>query len=460
MSLTKVTYAMIQGSPLNILDFGADPTGVADSAAAFNAAVAAGNYIYFPSGEYKFSSTLTIDDVKGLMLEGAGAAIVTAGTTYAENTVFNFDTAASGSDGLVISNFVGVVIKNIVIKQDHASTGGGNALYLFGGHDFILENVKVDSQTGSTGNGIVLGDGTGATAAFVGKLQNCKVLCEGGGAIVSNTTNTSITLENCYVIGGKYQFEGTVYSSLISCAADGSQFYGYEFTNCNGVTLVSCGAEACELGAIYLNASANINITSFWGTGNNTSGSTTIGDLVFLDGLTGGAGGKNYNITISNPTSSDPDAATVASIYATSNNGTTYVENANTIWLESGIGGNQVWIENELTLSGDNENIAFTPTLDTNWTNVGTPTVTGYYNKKGKLVTVFITVTPATSIKADAGAKILIPWDQLVPSTANVVNDSNVAYGTANINNAEIYLQTMSSAITVPLYVTGQFLIF
>lgn len=460
MSLTKVTYAMIKGSPLNILDFGADPTGVADSTAAFNAAVAEGTYIYFPAGEYKFDSTLTVDGIEGLMLEGAGAGLITAGTTYANNTVFNFDGATAGTDGLVISNFVGLVIKNIVIKQDHASAGGGNALYLFGGHDFILENIKVDSQTGSTGNGIVLGDGTGVTAAFQGKLQNCKVISEGGGAIVSNTTNTSITLESCYVIGGKYQFEGTVYSSLISCAADGSQFYGYEFTNCNGITLVSCGAEACTLGAIYLNACANITITSFWGTGNNTSGSTTIGDLVYLDGITGGAGGKNYNITISNPTSSDPDAATVASIYATSNNGTTYVENANTIWLQSGIGGNQVWIENELTLSGDNENIAFTPTLDTNWTNVGTPTVTGYYNKKGKLVTVFITVTPATSIKADAGAKILIPWDQLVPSTANVVNGSNVAYGTANINNAEIYLQTMGSAITVPLYVTGQFLIF
>lgn len=31
MSLTKVTYSMIYGSPVNVLDFGADPTGAAFS---------------------------------------------------------------------------------------------------------------------------------------------------------------------------------------------------------------------------------------------------------------------------------------------------------------------------------------------------------------------------------------------------------------------------------------------
>jgi hypothetical protein len=30
MALTKVTYAMIEGSPINAVDFGADPTGVND----------------------------------------------------------------------------------------------------------------------------------------------------------------------------------------------------------------------------------------------------------------------------------------------------------------------------------------------------------------------------------------------------------------------------------------------
>jgi polygalacturonase len=39
MSLTKVTYSMIQGTPANVLDFGADPTGSADSTTAIQAAL-------------------------------------------------------------------------------------------------------------------------------------------------------------------------------------------------------------------------------------------------------------------------------------------------------------------------------------------------------------------------------------------------------------------------------------
>ena len=41
MSLTKVSYAMINGAPVNVLDFGADPTGTTDSYAAIQAAISA-----------------------------------------------------------------------------------------------------------------------------------------------------------------------------------------------------------------------------------------------------------------------------------------------------------------------------------------------------------------------------------------------------------------------------------
>ena len=58
MSLTKVSYSMIQGECANVLDFGADPTGVADSTAAFNAAAAASKRVYIPSGTYSVSNVL------------------------------------------------------------------------------------------------------------------------------------------------------------------------------------------------------------------------------------------------------------------------------------------------------------------------------------------------------------------------------------------------------------------
>lgn len=60
MSLTKVSFSMINGIPANVLDFGADPTGTIDSTPAFNAAIATGS-AYVPSGTYLLNGTTNGD---------------------------------------------------------------------------------------------------------------------------------------------------------------------------------------------------------------------------------------------------------------------------------------------------------------------------------------------------------------------------------------------------------------
>jgi hypothetical protein len=61
MSLTKVSYSMITGSPVNVLDYGADPTGAADSQPAIQAAIDAGaTDIVIPAGTYRVNSNITI----------------------------------------------------------------------------------------------------------------------------------------------------------------------------------------------------------------------------------------------------------------------------------------------------------------------------------------------------------------------------------------------------------------
>lgn len=70
MSLTKVTYAMIQGEAANVLDFGADLTGSADSTAAIQAALDASSGVYLPSGTYKITSSLNFNSNNFLFGEG------------------------------------------------------------------------------------------------------------------------------------------------------------------------------------------------------------------------------------------------------------------------------------------------------------------------------------------------------------------------------------------------------
>lgn len=61
MSLTKVSYSMIAGATANIVDFGADATGVADSTAAFQAAVDSGaKSIFIPPGTFKITAPINI----------------------------------------------------------------------------------------------------------------------------------------------------------------------------------------------------------------------------------------------------------------------------------------------------------------------------------------------------------------------------------------------------------------
>lgn len=56
MPLTKVSYSMISGAPANVLDYGADPTGVADSTNSIQAALNSGaGVIFFPFGTYKIA---------------------------------------------------------------------------------------------------------------------------------------------------------------------------------------------------------------------------------------------------------------------------------------------------------------------------------------------------------------------------------------------------------------------
>jgi len=79
MALTKVTYSMIQGEIVNVLDFGADPTGVADSAPAIAAAHATGKPVFYPYGTYKHVGYFP--ECEGAILGEGWSANVGAKTT-------------------------------------------------------------------------------------------------------------------------------------------------------------------------------------------------------------------------------------------------------------------------------------------------------------------------------------------------------------------------------------------
>jgi hypothetical protein len=93
MSLTKVSYAMIQGNPINVLDYGADPSGSADSTTAIQNAINSGaSDIYVPEGTYLVSNI----QIKNTVQKFTGAGASSVGTYFTHKTgstgsVFSWD---------------------------------------------------------------------------------------------------------------------------------------------------------------------------------------------------------------------------------------------------------------------------------------------------------------------------------------------------------------------------------
>lgn len=77
MSLTKVSYSMITGAPVNVLDFGADNTGATDAGPAIQTALNSGAaVVVFPAGTYKIVTKCILTNTSLKSIEGYGATLV------------------------------------------------------------------------------------------------------------------------------------------------------------------------------------------------------------------------------------------------------------------------------------------------------------------------------------------------------------------------------------------------
>jgi hypothetical protein len=129
MALTKVSYSMITGASLNVLDYGADPTGVADSTSAIQAAVDAAytqynRTVYVPNGIYRLDGRITI--AQGVMIacdgsQGSNEAYGTVFKHYSNGSCFRWD-----GSGAQFTGTGGGLLNCLIVKADTYS--GGNAI--------------------------------------------------------------------------------------------------------------------------------------------------------------------------------------------------------------------------------------------------------------------------------------------------------------------------------------------
>lgn len=114
MTITKSTYFLLNGAPVNVLDYGADPTGTTDSTAAIANAIAQGGQIYFPKGSYLCNIEIT--DSSGIYLYGESQG------QYSEEgaRLIAYDDTKPVID--IVGPVISCVVENFVIDSLEDST--------------------------------------------------------------------------------------------------------------------------------------------------------------------------------------------------------------------------------------------------------------------------------------------------------------------------------------------------
>ena len=111
MSLTKVSYSMIEGAPANVLDFGAVGDGIADDTAAINLALQTTGIVLLPQGTYKITSQLIFGTYcGGLIGEGMYTSVI--------SKAFNGNAILCDANGALMQSFG-------VVGNGATYTGGG-----------------------------------------------------------------------------------------------------------------------------------------------------------------------------------------------------------------------------------------------------------------------------------------------------------------------------------------------
>jgi hypothetical protein len=276
MSLTKATYSLIDGAPINVKDFGAKGNGDTDDIDALDAAIAAAavslNEIVFPEGNYIISKTLNFTHQK-LRVRGIGVVnIIHTGTDLSCVTIDNgsllYDAwveniniigNANTQNGLSMLNVVHATFKNIRVRnvseiafyvegavlnvyesiicsrnENALSPAPKYGLWLtngtFGGTstDNVFTNIMME---GMTEVGVYLSradNNTFYNGTSEAHDTNSGVTFNGLGVYISNTSSGNL-FHNFFC-------EANYYGGDLICHGDGNQFYNCTFASASLVS--------------------------------------------------------------------------------------------------------------------------------------------------------------------------------------------------------------------------------
>lgn len=257
---------MIEGAAINVLDYGADPTGTNDSSAAFQSALdyleTNGGCLYIPAGTYALNTSLTITGASNFSITGAGKFVTTlvrnadTGTLITlanctDYTISNlsidckFSTyATNASHGIAFYNSSNALFENLYIEDwknsailGYASPAGPSSYT-----NNTLQNVTVDGKD-TANNGLLLVD-LNESGYINCQASNINKLGSPGYALQFKEN-----CKNCFIIGG------SALSAAIGVAIGNTGASGDNGKNCR---VIGTYIYNCDVGIAFGNTSGHV----------------------------------------------------------------------------------------------------------------------------------------------------------------------------------------------------------
>jgi hypothetical protein len=222
MSLTKASFSMINGASVNVLDYGADPTGVADSTAAIQAAV---NYlisiaptlqvggstaeptftanpnlvVYFPIGKYKIAAANGV-----VIAPQTGGTFVQASITFSADpsgaALFgdNTNIGINFNGGGYRNKFENLILANFLTAIRLSTTNKNESM-------FQVDNCRSQS------NGTFLDTVSYATTRST-MIDIRNSFCGDTGVFVKHYTD-KMTIRDCWLYAKDLSYDAILYLS-------------------------------------------------------------------------------------------------------------------------------------------------------------------------------------------------------------------------------------------------------
>jgi hypothetical protein len=239
MGLTKVTYAMIEGAAINVLDYGAVGDGTANDTSALQsaltAAAASGQTLYIPSGTYLISNQISLDlqsSDKSVSVFCEPSTVIKGSSSFPNTAKMILVNATAGQHSF---KWVGGTIDGRL----RPATGGGAPDQLYIASELIdrvyIDNVYFlnnDTRSGTAGD----------SCLFIAGSDDVNVTnCVFQGAIDSGFYLSGDATETygkrCYVAG----------NTFIECENGFITKRSYEYHVINGNFFTKCN-NACVVG--------------------------------------------------------------------------------------------------------------------------------------------------------------------------------------------------------------------